>query len=368
MITIQESFSNLEDYRREKSIKYPMIEILMVNLCCIICGGESWKEMSDFGKAKEKWLKQFLDFNDGIPSHDTFGRFFSGICPIQFESCFTQWISSIASIKVGEVISIDGKTIRGAKEYNEKSMVHMVSAWANSAGLSLGQVKVDEKSNEITAIPELLNVLDIQGCFVTIDAMGCQTKIATLIDEMDGYYVLAVKENQKELYNNIIDSFQFLECKSISENNDSGHGRIEKRTCKIISDLSHIERKGRWTNIKTIIKIESERYTKTSGQIQKSDRFYISNADKPASAFNDIARKHWAVENNLHWQLDVTFNEDKQRKRAGNAAQNFSTTNKIALTLLKNEKTLNKSIARKRFGAALDHTYLEKILGYPREN
>ena len=203
---------------------------------------------------------------------------------------------------------------------------------------------------------------------MTIDAMGCQTEIADLIDDLDAYYVLAVKENQKELFENIIESFRFLKHSSVSELDDAGHGRIEKRICKIITDLSHIERPERWINLKSILKIESERYTKASGKIERATRYYISNSEKSAYDLNQIIRKHWAVENNLHWQLDVSFNEDKQRKRTKNAAQNFSTTNKMALTLLKNEKTSKKSIVRKRFDAALDQTYLEKILGYARKN
>ncbi len=365
---IRHRAENLEDYRRENSVAYPMIEILMISLCAVICGAESWREIEDFGKIKKNWLKKFLKLKNGIPCHDTFNRFFANICPVQFEKCLSEWVCSMACLKLGEVISLDGKTIRGAKEHDCKSLVHMVSAWANNAGLSLGQVKVDEKSNEITAIPKLLKVLDIKGCFVTIDAMGCQTDIAEIIDKMDGYYVLAVKENQKELFENINDSFRFLQVDMTSEHQDVGHGRVETRKCKLITDLSHIERAGRWKNISSIIKIESERYIKVSGKTEKACRYYISNSDSDAGEFNQIIRKHWAVENNLHWQLDVSFNEDKQRKRAGNAAQNFSATNKMALMLLKNEKTKKKSIKNKRFSAALDEAYLEKIIAYARKN
>lgn len=368
MITLQEAFGNLKDYRREKSIVYPFIEILMISLCAIICGAESWKDIETFGHIRKNWLMKFLKLDNGIPSDDTFNRFFSHIAPDQLEKCFVHWISSIGSIKAGEVISLDGKTIRGAKLHGKKSFVHMVSAWANEAGLSLGQVKVDEKSNEITAIPKLLKILDIEGCFVTIDAMGCQTDIAELIDKMDGYYVLPVKENQKELLENITDSFKFLEIKSSHEQENFGHGRIENRSCKVISDLSHIERTYRWQGIKSIIKIETERYIKASNKTEKACRFYISNSDSQAAVFNHVVRKHWAVENNLHWQLDVTFNEDKQRKRAGNSAQNFSLLNKFILILLKNEKTKKASMKLKRYSAALDENYLEKIIGYTNEN
>ena len=365
-MTIEEAFSGLEDYRREQSVEYPMIEIVMISLCSIICCGKTWKNMESFGLKKKAWLQKYLELKNGIPCDDTFNRFFANICPVQFESCFVKWINSIASINTGEVISLDGKTIRGAKEYGKTSMIHMVSAWAEGAGLSLGQVKVDQKSNEITAIPELLKVLDIEGCFVTIDAMGCQTDIADLIDDKGADYVLSVKENQKELYDNIIETFRFLEINSTDEHIDSGHGRVEKRTCKVIADLSHIDRPKRWANLKSLVLIESERYIKSSGETQKSSRYYISNSVVKASKFNKVIRGHWAIENNLHWQLDVTFNEDQQRKRAGNAAQNFSVMNKIVLTLLKQEKKTKDSIADKRLNAALDQGYLEKILIYAR--
>lgn len=333
MTTIQEAFQDLPEYRREKSIIYPISEILHISLCAIICGAETWENIREFGNSKTEWLKQYLKLDNGIPSSDTFKRFFSNICADKFEECFGKWINDLVTIKMGEVISLDGKTLRGAKEYRSKSMVHMVSSWANEAEVSLGQVKVGEKTNEITAIPELLRVLDIEGCFVTIDAMGTQTNIASMIDDMDGFYVLAVKENQKELYDNIIDSFKFIPSQDNDETLDSGHGRIETRKCTVITNMTHIERTSRWVNLSSIIKIASERYIKASGKVEKSTRYYISNSDSKAKIFNTIIRKHWAVENNLHWQLDVTFNEDKQRKRIGNASQNFSTANKIAMTL-----------------------------------
>lgn len=369
MKTLENAFSVLKDYRREKSIEYPMIEILTISLCAIICGAESWNEIEMFGRTKQAWLKRIIKMENGCPTHDTINRFFSNIDPVELERCFVDWISSIGSIKAGDIISLDGKTIRGAKEHGRKSFIHMVSAWANQSGLSFGQVKVDEKSNEITAIPKLLEVLDIEGCFVTIDAMGCQTEIARQIDDdKDAYYVLAVKENQKDLFLNIEESFRFLSSTSTSENIDAGHGRVETRKCSVINDMSLIESPEKWKNLKSLIKIESERYIKTSGNTESSVRYYISNSDVDAKRFNDIVRNHWAVENNLHWQLDVTFNEDKQRKRHKNAAQNFSLFNKIALVLLKNENAKKKSIRLKRFEAAINAEYLEKIIGYARKN
>ena len=369
MKTLQESFSVLKDYRREKSITYPMIEILTISLCAIICGAETWNEIETFGNTRQDWLKRIIKMDNGCPRHDTFNRFFSNINPIELERCFVDWISSISSIKVGDIISIDGKTIRGAKRQGTKSLIHMVSAWANESGLSLGQVKVDEKSNEMTAIPKLLEVLDIEGCFVTIDAMGCQTGIARQIDEdKDAFYVLAVKENQKELYRNIEESFRFLTPSSTSEHLDSNHGRVEERRCSIIKDLSFVEKSEKWTNLESLIRIEANRYIKATGRTEKSTRYYISNSNEGATHFNQIVREHWAIENNLHWQLDVSFNEDKLRKRHKNATQNFSLFNKIALALLKHENTQKKSIRLKRFTAAINTEYLEKIIGYARKN
>lgn len=369
MKTLENAFKGLKDYRREKSIEYPMIEILTISLCAIICGAESWNEIEMFGRTKQEWLKRILKMDNGCPTHDTFNRFFSNIDPVELEKCFSDWVSSIRSIKVGDIISLDGKTIRGAKSGGNKSFIHMVSAWSNQSGMSYGQVKVDEKSNEITAIPKLLEVLDIEGCFVTIDAMGCQTEIARQIDQdNDAYYVLAVKENQKELFANIEESFRFLSCSSSAANIDAGHGRVETRKCTLIKDISMIETPGKWENLKSLIKIESERYIKASGKTESSVRYYVSNSDEDAKQFNEIIRKHWGVENNLHWHLDVTFNEDKQRKRHKNAAQNFSLFNKIALILLKHENSKKKSIRLKRFNAAMDSSYLEKIIGYASKN
>lgn len=369
MKTLETAFSDLKDYRREKSIEYPMVEILTISLCAIICGAESWNEIETFGNTRQDWLKRVIKMDNGCPKHDTFNRFFSHIDPVGLEKCFVDWISSISSIKVGEIISLDGKTIRGSKEHGKKSLIHMVSAWANEAGLSLGQIKVDEKSNEITAIPKLLDILDIEGCFVTIDAMGCQTDIARQIDEdKDAYYVLAVKENQKELFFNIEESYRFLSSTSTSKTLDAGHGRVEERRCTVVNDLSLIENPQRWLNLKSLIRIESERYIKVSGKKESSVRYYISNSVVDAGHFNQIIRKHWSIENNLHWQLDVSFNEDKQRKRYKNAMQNFSLFNKIALVLLKYEESKKKSIRLKRFTAAMDCKYLEKIIGYTSEN
>jgi len=362
MNTIKKHFSELKDYRREKSVQYSIIEIVMLTITASICGCETWYDIENFGNKKINWLRKFLDYPNGIPSEDTIRRFFTFIDSEKLNKCFENWVRDVSQITKGEIISIDGKTIRGASNNDGKSLIHIVSAWANDTGLSFGQLKVNEKSNEITAIPKLLEKLEISGCFITIDAMGCQTKIANDIDFLDGTYFLAVKENQKELYNNIIDSFRFLDIDSNSENIDVGHGRIETRKANVIYNLSHVERPERWKNLSSIIKIESERYIKSTGKTQTAIRYYISNSKIEAKKAIELSRKHWGIENNLHWQLDVSFNEDRHKKREGNSAENFSLINKMALSILKKDKSFKGSINSKRLNAIMDMEYTENIL------
>ena len=355
-------FSNLTDPRIERTKEHLLDDILFIAIASVICGAESWNDMENYGKSKEAWLKGFLKLPNGIPSHDTFNRVFSTLDPQELETCFLDWVKSVAEITKGEVISIDGKSIRGSKEKGSKSIVHMVSAWANANHMVLGQVKVNEKSNEITAIPRLLKVLVLEGCIVTIDAMGCQKEIAKKIIKKGADYILAVKGNQGSLEEGVKDTVRFAKPIDEDEHVDSGHGRVETRRCCLYNDFSHIEEPSKWKNLKAIVKIEAERYIKSTGQTQKETRLYITSYGGSAKTISSAIRAHWGVENSLHWVLDVSFGEDASRKREGHSAQNFSMLNRIALNLVKNEQSKKRSVKGKRLDAGWDNDYLLKIL------
>lgn len=355
-------FSELTDPRVDRTKAHMLEDILFIAIASVICGAESWNDMENFGKAKEGWLRTFLRLPEGIPSHDTFNRVFSALNPEELESSFLSWTRSVAELTDNEVVSIDGKSMRGTREHGSKSIVHMVSAWASANHIMLGQLKVNEKSNEITAIPKLLDLLVVKGCIVTIDAMGCQKDIVSAIVEKEANYLIAVKGNQGSLQEQVKDSFRFLPAVSVSEDTDCGHGRVETRRCSVISDLSLIEHREEWKNLRSLIKIETERYDKCRQATLKETRLYISSLEADADLINRSVRSHWGVENSLHWVLDVAFNEDHSRKRAGNAAQNFSLINRIALNLLKNEKSAKVGVRGKRLKAGWDNDYLLKIL------
>jgi predicted transposase YbfD/YdcC len=355
-------FSELNDPRVERTKAHSLEDIIVIAILSVLCGADTWNDMEEFGHAKESWLRSFLKLCGGIPSHDTFNRVFSLLDPKQFQECFIQWTKSVASLTQREVISIDGKTICGSRDKNKKSIVHMVSAWAGVNNIVLGQVKVDDKSNEITAIPELLNLLIIKGCIVTIDAMGCQKDIASTIISGEADYILALKGNQGNLLEQTEDSFRFIKAQSVSEETDVGHGRVESRTCSVINDLSMIEQKEQWEKLQSLVRIEAERYIKSTGKTEHETRYYISSLPADASLLNKSIRSHWGVENSLHWVLDVAFNEDNSRERDGYAAQKFSALSRIALNLLKNETTAKCGIKGKRLKAGWDNTYLEKLL------
>jgi len=338
-------------------------DIIFITIAAVICGAETWNAIEEYGKSKMEWLGKHLRLPNGIPSHDTFNRFFSLLNPAVFENAFLSWVRAISSLTDGEVVSIDGKTLRGSRDTDGKYAIHMVSAWANVNRLSLGQVKVNEKSNEITAIPQLLDVLVLKGCFVTIDAMGCQREIAEKIISQEADYILAVKGNQGTLEENIEDTIRFTPSVSDWKEEDFGHGRIETRHCYLYKDLSFIENAHRWKSLAAVVKIESTRYIKSTGKEEKQTRFYITSSNASAEIIGKAIRSHWGIENQLHWQLDVSFSEDQSRKRDGHAAQNFSLINRIALNLLKNEQSKKKSsVKEKRLSAGWDNDYLWKIL------
>ena len=357
-------FSQIDDPRSDINKLHKLEDILLIGIISVICAADTWKNMETYAKAKEEFLRSFLDLPNGIPSDDTFNRVFSSIDSEQFEACFMDWVSRLVNLTDGEVIPIDGKTIRGAKANGKKSPFHMVSAWATNNNLVLGQVKVSEKSNEITAIPKLLELITVKGCTVTIDAMGCQQEIARKIIEQEADYILAVKENQKQLHQDIVDEFRFGKNIQVDLSEDLDHGRIETRKCSVITDFKFIENKEEWTGLKSIIKIESIREFKNSDKpTETATRYYISSLLTTAKKLQWAIRLHWGIENKLHWVLDVAFSEDASRKRAGNASQNFSILSKIALNLLKNETSERQGIKGKRLKAAYDQNYLLKVLG-----
>lgn len=360
---LTQAFSQVEDPRRDITKLHQLNDILLISILAVICGAEIWKDIETFASSKVDFLSTFLELPNGIPKLDTYRRVFAAIDSEQFESCFIKWVNSLAEISDGQVVAIDGKTLRGAKDSTGKSSIHMVSAWACENNLVLGQVKVDEKSNEITAIPKLLEILSLEGNTVTIDAMGCQTKIVEKIIAEKANYIIAVKENQKTLYQEIQDEFCFSKEIQTASTQNLDHGRIETRTCSVISIFSHLESQHKWKNLKSIVRIESSREFKNSSKPKETAiRYYISSIEQEPESFNKDIRSHWAIENKLHWTLDVAFGEDASRKRIGNSAQNFSILNKVALNLLKNEKTAKQGVKSKRFKAALDNKYLEKVL------
>jgi predicted transposase YbfD/YdcC len=356
-------FGELRDPRVERNREHLLEEILLISIAAVLSGAESWNDIAEYGEAKLEWLKTFLTLPSGIPSHDTFNRVFAALDPEEKEKGFVAWVSSIAKLTAGEVVAIDGKALCGTRETGKKTLVHMVSAWAESNGLVLAQRKVDEKSNEITAIPKLLDALELMGTVVTIDAMGCQREIASRIADKQADYVLAVKDNQGLLAEQVRDSFLLLDSDAVAEEIDCGHGRVEQRKCSVIADLSLIEKAAEWSSLKGLVRIESERYHKTTGKTEREIRYYITSLRPDAARLNSVIRQHWGIENKLHWVLDVGFGEDLNRKRAGHAAQNFSVLNRIALNLLKQDKSSKRGIKGKRLKAAWDQPYLLKLLG-----
>ena len=356
-------FAELKDPRVERTREHLLEEILLISIAAILSGANGWNEIENYGKAKRAWLSSFLRLPGGIPSHDTFNRVFAALAPEELEKRFVAWVGSIARLTSGEVVAIDGKTLRGTRTTAGKPIVHMVSAWANSNNLVLGQRKVDDKSNEITAIPKLLAALELSGAVVTIDAIGCQRSIAGHIVEQGADYVLAVKENQPSLLADIKDSFQMLAADAVDEEIDCGHGRVERRRCAVLGDLSLLDASAEWASLQGLVRIEAERYHKATGKTEREIRYYITSLKPDAARLNQTIRQHWGIENKLHWVLDVGFGEDLSRKRAGDAAANYSTLTRIALNLLKQDKTCKLGIHGKRLQAAWDHDYLLKLLG-----
>ncbi len=366
-------FAGITDPRVNRTQRHKLIDILTIGICTVICGGEDYAAMEDFGKAKEKWLRTFLELPSGIPSHDTFWRVFGALDPEQFQHCFLEWMQAVSTMSKGEIIAVDGKKLRRSHDKSEgKAAIHMVSAWATTNRLVLGQVKVDEKSNEITAIPELLRRLDINGCLVTIDAMGCQVDIAALIIERGGDYLFSLKGNQSHLHEDVVLLFNDLEesrftayAHDYDKTVDKDHGRIEVRHCWAISDpqlVRCLRGADRFRNLQTVIRVRAERYI--GDQHSLEDRYFIGSATTHATQALYATRTHWQVENSLHWVLDIAFREGDCRIRKGNGAQNFAVLRHIALNALKQETTAKVGIKNKRLKAGWNQDYLLTVLGH----
>ena len=369
--TISNHFTRLEDPRIERSKLHLLLDIVVIAICAVICGADNWVDVENFGKAKRKWLQTFLELPNGIPSHDTFCRVFARINPEQFQSCFLSWIQAVSVVTAGQVIPIDGKKLRRSHDRTlGKAAIHMVSAWASANRLVLGQIKVDDKSNEITAIPELLRVLEIADCIVTIDAIGCQKEIASQIVRQGADYVLALKENQGRLYQDVTGFFQYAEqigFRKIESDYhrtvSKGHGRIEIRQCWTISDPEYISTLcdvEDWSKLKSIVKVTAERRVGDKTSLQ--ERYFIASLDGEAEQALYAVRTHWEIENCVHWVLDIAFREDESRIRKGDGAQNMAVLRHIALNLIKQEKTAKCGVKAKRLKAAWDENYLLKVL------
>lgn len=355
-------FDGLTDPRVDRTKLHSLKDIIGLTICAVLSGCNEWTEIELYGQHKQSWLQQFLALKNGIPSHDTISRLFATLNPKEFQSCFMDWVQSIAGISNGKIISIDGKRLCNAGVDGKKALIHMVSAWSNENNMVLGQVKTEEKSNEITAIPTLLELLVIEGAIITIDAMGCQTAIAEKIINQQADYVLSVKENQGHLLDDIKEAFDQTPQAISHTSTEKSHGRIEKRKCTLIIDMDWISKKSNWKNVQSIISIETQRTVLQTGEMQSQRRFYISSLSATPEKFNQIVRQHWGIENKLHWCLDVTFKEDLSTKQAGNAAENFSYITKAAINLIKNDKSRKASVKNKRLMCILDDKFLETIV------
>ncbi len=365
---IEDHFAELTDPRR-REVTYPLVNIVVMALCGVLSGADDFVAIAHWAETKKDWLAKFLDMSAGVPSHDRFNAIIAALRPAEFEKCLLSWMTSLHEVTDGQVIAIDGKTLRRSFDAaSSKAPIHMVSAWATANHISLGQVVTDAKSNEITAIPELLKILEIKGCLVTIDAMGCQREIAEKIIDAKADYVLAVKENQPNLHAAIRDFFrQHLEddCESIAcrrdETHEQGHGRKDDRYYYLAKLPADFPLKEKWSGLKAIgmaVRITEHSNGKTSDDV----RYYITSRYLSGKKFSGAVRGHWGIENSLHWQLDVTFGEDQSRIRKGHAAANFSLLRRTSLSLLKNNKSKKIGVKNKRLSAAWDDNYRLKIL------
>ena len=368
--SIRECFGDIVDRRVSGRCRYHLLEVITIAICASLAGAETWVDIETFGKSKSRWLAQFLDLKHGIPSHDTFGDIFAMIDGDAFQRSFARWVAGVFTLTGGQVISIDGKTARRSHDKAiGKDAIHMVSAWACTNGLTLAQRKVDDKSNEISAIPALLELLHIKGALVTIDAMGCQKQIAQAIRDKQAHYLLAVKDNQKQLRQDIQQWFAYADEVDFANMQhdyfravNKGHGRIEIRQCWTITDplaFEYIRHYESWTDISAIVRVQRER--RLAERVERKTAYYISSLATSAKTLLNATRQHWSIENSLHWVMDVIFQEDQMRTRKGNSAENLIVLRNIALNILKKD-TSRASLRQKRYRAALDDAFLLKLL------
>ncbi len=363
---MQEYFSEITDPRQQVKVKHNLLEIVVMTICAVIAGCEVWEDIYDYCRVKEGWFRNSLGMKleHGIPSHDTIQRVWSMIEPREFEKCFCAWVAQVCRNTKGEIVSIDGKTLRRSAGGDQKP-IHMVSAWANQQQMVLGEVAVKEKSNEITAVPQLLDILDISGCIVTADAMSCQKEIVKKVVEKDSDYVLSLKENQPTLCHEVQEYFsaaenapkQYPEIKQM-KTCDCGHGRIESRTYYLSTEIDWYQDMAQWVGLRAFGMVRSR--TERNGQICEDTRYFITSlSDLPN--FANAVRKHWGIENSLHWCLDMTFHEDYSRIRKDHSAENMAVVRHIALNILKSYP-VNLSLARKRRRCAYDDAFFADVL------
>ena len=361
------SFSRLTDPRLDRRKRHLLMDIVVIAVCAVVCGADDWVSIESFGRAKYDWFKEFLSLPNGIPSHDTFGRVFSLLSPDEFEAGFLRWVSQLRFKTPGEIVAVDGKTLRRSHDKKDgRSAIHMVSAWASDNRLILGQRKTDAKSNEITALPELLQVLDLSGCIVTIDAMGCQKNIAELIINQQADYVLTLKANHGHLFQEVHDFFLDAETNHFQnaaihyvETQSKSHGRLEVRRYWITDEISELPSTALWKNLSLIGLVESERTVGVKTTIER--RFFISSLEKDVTLFAKAVRQHWGIENSVHWVLDIGFREDESRIRTGHAPENMAVLRHIALNVLRNDDT-RLGIKNKRLKAGWSTDYLTHLL------
>jgi predicted transposase YbfD/YdcC len=372
--SISQYFATLTDPRVDRSKVHPLVEIVTIALCAVICGADDWVAVETFGREKHAWLKTFLALPGGIPSHDTFGRVFSRLDPEEFRGCFLNWVRAVVGAPGAQVVAVDGKTLRRSHDRRAgQEALHLVSAWATASGLVLGQVATDAKSNEITAIPTLLRLLALEGATVTIDALGCQTAIAAQVVAQGADYVLALKANHPALRERVRLAFADAQAAAGTSlpladlapyaTRDKGHGRIEQRRCLAIGDpeyLAYVDPAHAWSNLRSVVLIESTR--RIGATVTTETRHYLSSLPADAATLARTIRSHWGIENRLHWVLDVTFDEDASRVRDGHAPENLAILRHFALNLLRQDRSTHGSVATKRFRAALNDDYLRSIL------